>query len=70
MQITLTKSQAAAVKPDRDPVFVRAAFYTGHSMSVIMELASAEVLKGEREQIKRLAAGLGMTEADIVKVKQ
>lgn len=69
MQVLLTLPQAKAVKLDKDPTFVRAAFYTGHSFSVIAELAGSEVLKGERDEVKRLAFALGMTEADTVKVK-
>lgn len=69
MNVILTKSQAADLSLECFNEFVRAAFFTGHSLVFIQQMVSSPVHQEERDILVALAHQLGMTDADTVKVK-
>lgn len=69
MEVILTKKQAIDLGLDDNNLeFVRAAFYTGHSMFFIKEHIHADAYDRERTDIIQLAKDLGMSDADTVGV--
>jgi len=69
MVIILSKTQAADMSLESFTDFIRAAFYTGHSMVYIQQMVSSPVHQKERDNVVALAIALGMTDADIIRVK-
>lgn len=68
MQVFLTPAQAVSVKLESNHLFVRAAFYTGHSLLTVQELVRSDIFACERRDIVELAFNLGMTDSDTVEV--
>jgi len=68
MKIRVTPQQARALRLSEEPLFVRSAFYLGHSYSEIIYLVSSLHLTGERTTIIRLARELGLSDDDTVEV--
>lgn len=68
MQIKLTWNQAADLDYKNHSEFIRAAFYTGHSLIRIKELTSGRIHERERLIVIELAYKLGMTDADTVRI--
>lgn len=70
MKITLTKAQAKDLNLSNQLDFVRAAFYTGHSLGYIQEYAYSDAFERERNSVIRLALSLGMSDRDTVGVSE
>jgi len=69
MNILLTAEQAADISYECFREFVRAAFYTGHSLVYIKEMVSSPQFEGERKAVIELALALGMNDADVIRIK-
>jgi len=69
MNVILTETQAADLNFECFGQFIKAAFYTGHSMVYIREMVSSPAYQKERDSIVALAIALGMNDTDTIKVK-